>query len=473
MEPAKSRATAKGSESRAKGKPMSQTSGAGTAVPEARPEGAAGGVRRSKPKLTPNQVRGFWAAWSGWTMDGMDSFIYSLVLVPALRDLLPRSGIPGTTANIGYYGGLLFALFMVGWGVALIWGPIADRFGRARTLMLTILWFSVFTLASAFSPNVYCLAIFRFLAGVGIGGEWSVGASLVSEEWPEERRTMGAALMHTGYYFGFVLAAAANYFVGSRFGWRWMFVVGGTPAILVAFLYNRVREPAKWENKIDQLGHRWTMHQAFLKLFTPQYRRRTIFNSLFLIVSIIGLWAGAVYVPVAMTYIALKGGETAVTAARLASWSTALLGIGTIIGAVLTPLVADRVGRRIGLGILFLIMLVSIWAAFGRVYYMPAGTVAVTWFMVCAFALGLGGANFVVYSFWLPEQYSTECRVSAFAFTTNIGRFVGAGFTFLVGALIRHYATLGTPVALTALAFVVGILLLPFGEETKGKPLPA
>jgi hypothetical protein len=90
---------------------------------------------RTKPQLTRNQVRSFWAAWGGWTMDGMDSFIYSLVLVPALRDLLPRSGIPATTANVGYYGGLLFALFMIGWGVALIWGPIADRFGRVRTVI--------------------------------------------------------------------------------------------------------------------------------------------------------------------------------------------------------------------------------------------------------------------------------------------------------------------------------------------------
>jgi nitrate/nitrite transporter NarK len=93
--------------------------------------------------------------------------------------------------------------------------------------------------------------------------------------------------------------------------------------------------------------------------------------------------------------------------------------------------------------------------------------------MVCALLLGLGGANFVVYSFWLPEQYGTECRASAFAFTTNIGRFAAAGFTFLVGAGVRHFQTLGTPVALTAVAFLVGLLLLPFGEETKGKPLPA
>lgn len=91
---------------------------------------------------------------------------------------------------------------------------------------------------------------------------------------------------------------------------------------------------------------------------------------------------------------------------------------------------------------------------------------------MCAFFLGVGGANFVVYSFWLPEQYGTECRASAFAFTTNVGRFAAAGFTFLVGAGVHHYQTLGTPVAATALAFVVGILLLPFGEETKGQVLP-
>src|SRR6266404_4044892 len=95
------------------------------------------------------------------------------------------------------------------------------------------------------------------------------------------------------------------------------------------------------------------------------------------------------------------------------------------------------------------------------------------WFIVCLFFLGLGGANFAMYTLWLPEQYPTECRGSAFAFATSVGRFAGAGFTFLVGAGVAHFHTIGKPVAFTALAFVVGLLLLPFGHETKGKVLPA
>ena len=432
---------------------------------------AAVAVAPTPTGLTRDQKRAFWAAWGGWTMDGIDSFILSLVLVPALRDVLPKSGIAATTANVGYYGGLLFALFMIGWGTALVWGPVADRFGRARTLMFTILWFSLFTLLAATSQDVWSLAIFRFLAGVGIGGEWSIGASLVNEEWPEERRTWGVCLMHTGYYFGLLLAALANYFVGSQFGWRWMFVLGGCPALLVAFLYNQVHEPERWKNKRAELGGQLTMHRAFLKLFSPQYRRRTTLNSMYLIASIVGLWAGSVYVPSAVTYLADRAGHTAMAGAKLASYATAILGIGTIIGAVLTPALTKRFDRRSTLAIFFALMLIFLPVSFGYVFYM--GTNALAWFLVSTFFLGLGGANFVVYSFWIPEQYSTECRVSAFAFTTNVGRFAGAGLTFLVGAGIRHFGTLGTPVALTSLAFVVGLLLLPLGAETRGKGLPS
>jgi MFS family permease len=424
-----------------------------------------------KARLTKNQVRGFWAAWGGWALDGMDSFIYALVLVPALRDLLPRSDIAATPANVGFYGGLLFALFLIGWGLSLVWGPLADKFGRVRTLMLTILCYSLFTGLGAVATNVWHLAAFRLLAGIGIGGEWSMGGTFVAEEWPEERRKMGAGYMHTGFYFGLFLAAIANYTIGANYGWRAMFAVGGLPALLVAFIRYGVTEPKRWETKVGQLGEKWTMARAFLALFSPEYRRRTLLNASYVLISIIGLWAGSVYVPTAVTQLATKEGLSNVEGARLASYATMLLSAGTILGCVILPILAERWGRRVTLALYFFVMLVFISVGFGYVFYLP--TEALFWFMVCLFFLGVGGANFAMYTLWLPEQYRTECRASAFAFSTSVGRFVGAGITFLVGAGVSYFQTIGTPVALTSIAFVIGLLLVPFGEETKGKPLPA
>jgi len=178
-----------------------------------------------------------------------------------------------------------------------------------------------------------------------------------------------------------------------------------------------------------------------------------------------------VYAPTAMTFLAQRAGRTAAESARLASYSTALLGVATVLGALIVPFLADWLGRRATLAIFYVVMMFAIWLAFAHVFYMQQNAIA--WFLACSALLGLGGANFIVYSFWLPEQYGTECRASAFAFITNIGRFAAAGFTFLVGAGIRHFQTFGIPVAMMALAFVVGLALVPFGEETKGKQLPA
>ena len=422
-----------------------------------------------KTPLTKNQVRGFWAAWGGWALDGMDSFIYALVLVPALRELLPRSGIPATPDTVGFYGGLLFALFLVGWGLSLVWGPVADRFGRVKTLMLTIACYSLFTFLGAVATTVWHLAAFRLLAGVGIGGEWSMGGTFVAEEWPEDRRKIAAGVMHTGYYFGIFLAAIANYTIGATWGWRAMFVVGGTPALLVAFIRKGVVEPERWQARRAQTGG-FSMGRAFRMLFDPRLRRRTALNSLFILVSIIGLWAGSVYVPAAVTFLATRAAYAAPQAARLASFATMLLSTGTILGCLALPVLAERLGRRATLGLYFLLMFAFILLGFGYAFYLEHR--ALDAFLVCLFFLGVGGANFAMYTLWLPEQYPTECRASAFAFTTSVGRFVGAGVTFLVGAGVAHFHTIGVPVALTSAAFLVGLLLLPFGEETRGRPLP-
>jgi MFS family permease len=423
--------------------------------------------------LTRNQIRGFWASWGGWTLDGMDSFIYALVLVPSLRDLLPRSGIAATKGNIGYYGGLLFALFLIGWGLAFLWGPVGDKFGRVRTLMLTVVWYSVFTFLSALVTNVWQLAALRLLAGIGIGGEWAMGGTFVAEEWPENRRRAGAGYMHTGYYVGIFLAALANYVVGTHFGhnaWRVMFAVGGLPALLLAWVRHGVTEPERWRLKAG-IVRTWQVWRPFAALFSGVCRRRTILNSLFMLASISGLWAGTVYVPAAVTTLAEAAGRAGPQAAQLASRATMLVAFATILGCLAMPWLAERLGRRGALAFYFTLMMIFIVLTFAKVFYM--GPTALPWFFVCLFFLGLGGANFAVYTLWLPEQYPTECRASAFAFCTSFARFGGAGITFLVGAGVQHFGSMGIPVALTSIAFAMGLLLLPFGAETRGQSFPA
>src|ERR1700682_6536479 len=204
-------------------------------------------------RLTSPQLTRFWGARPRWTPDGMDSFIYALVLSPALSELLPKSGIAKTPENVGLAGSILFALFLVGWGLSFIWGPVADRFGRTRVLAATVLAYAVFTGIAAFSQNVWQLGIFRLLAGIGIGGEWALAGTYVAEAWPEDRRKMGAGYLQTGYYFGFFIAAALNYTVGARYGWRAMFLCGLSPVIVSFLISARVKEPDRWEQRADEI----------------------------------------------------------------------------------------------------------------------------------------------------------------------------------------------------------------------------
>ena len=430
------------------------------------------GVAASQPRsrLDSNQIRGFWAAWGGWALDGMDAAIYAVVLVPALMELLPRSGIAATPGNIGYYGSILLALFLFGWGLSMVWGPVADRFGRVKALMLTILCYSFFTFLCGLVTNIWQLAVLRVFVGIGIGGEQPMGGTFVAEVWPEDRRKMGAGYMHTGYYFGFFIAALANYFIGANFGWRWMFILGGAPALLVSWIRVGVRESPAWEEKLAKPGRQPALHEAFLELFSPRYLRRTIVMSLLFLISIIGLWAGSIYVPTAVTQIALREGYMAADAARLASYGTGMLSIGTILGCLALPPLAERLGRKVAMAAYFILMGVSILIAFAYVFYMTTNVLPM--FMLMIFLLGFGGGNFAMYTLWIPELYATECRASAIAFISSVGRFVGVAVVFLVGAGIARYGSLGVPVAVTGLAFLIGLLFVPFGVETRGKALP-
>ena len=419
----------------------------------------------ARTKLNRQQIAGFWAAWAGWLLDGMDSVIYALVLAPALTELLPHSGVAPTTANVGFAGSILFAVFLAGWGFSFLWGPIADHFGRTRSLAATILMYAIFTGAAAFAQNVWQLGLFRFLAGVGVGGEWAMAGTYVAEAWPEDRRKMGAGYLQTGYYFGFFAAAALNYTVGARFGWRAMFLCGFVPVIVSALTLRRVKEPERWKK------HEVEARRAhpLAEIFSPAYRKRTIVNATLLTVAIIGLWAGAVYEPAAISTLAKRAGIVGPAVAKLVSLGTGVLSIGTILGCIALPVFAERWGRKITVALYFAGMMVTIPLAFGWAFYLENGLAP---FIVILFFMGFAGGNFTAFSLWLPEQYDTRVRATAFAFATSVGRFVGAGVNFLLASMVLRMGTLGTPVSMTAIAFGIGILIIPFAIETTGQSLP-
>ena len=427
-------------------------------------------ARPTRTLLSSQQIIGFWAAWFGWALDGMDSVIYALVLSPALTELLPRSGIDPTPKAIVSTGSILFAAFLVGWGLSFIWGPIADKYGRTRTLAATVMIYAVFTGAAAFSQNVYELGLFRFLAGIGIGGEWAMAGTYVAEAWPEDRRKMGAGWLQTGYYAGFFMAATLNLTVGATYGWRAMFLCGLAPVIVSIVTLFKVEEPKRWVQAHDPAAPAATRRSPLARIFQAPYRGRTLSMSLLLTVAVIGLWAGSVYVPTASIQLARRAGIT--TAGPIvASLCTGLLSIGTILGCIAAPFLAERLGRRRALSIYFAGMLVTISAAFGWAFYLPAAS-AMPVFLVVLFFLGMSGGNFAMFTLWLPELFGTDVRATAFAFCTSVGRFVGAVVNFALAAAVNGMGTLGTPVALTAIAFGIGLLVIPFATETVGTRLP-
>jgi len=425
------------------------------------------GNRPMHTKLSRQQITGFWGAWAGWTLDGMDSVIYALVLSPALTELLPKSGYGASPANVGFAGSVLFALFLVGWGLSMVWGPIADMFGRSRVLAATIFVYAVFTGAAALSQTVWQLGLFRLLAGFGIGGEWALAGTYVAEAWPEDRRKMGAGYLQTGYYAGFFLASALNYVIAARYGWRAMFWCGLTPVVVAIMVLLRVKESERWQQKAKAKaeGGLSSLH----RIFSPPYARRTLVNTILLASAICGLWAGAVYAPTAIINLAKREGMLQPQAARMSSFGMGLLSLGTILGCLAVPPLAERIGRKRTLTLYFLGMATCIPLSFGWAFYLPRGLHP---FITVLFFLGFFGGNFALFSLWLPEQYGTTARATAFAFTTSFGRFIAAGVNFAVGALVSRMATLGKPVAFTAIAFGIGVLVIPFATETRGEVLP-
>src|SRR6476659_10669520 len=224
-------------------------------------------------------------AWLGWVFDSMDATIYALVLHPALEDLLHVSQAGASTETIGWYGGIIFSVFLIGWAIGVVLlGILADRFGRTKTLIATILIYAVFTGMAALAEEWWHLAIYRFLTALGIGGEWAAGAAIVAETWQEEKRAKAAGILQSAWAVGFFLAAGCNLAFKDAYGWRGLFLIGILPAFLALLVRWWVKEPDRWTHAHAQRVI------PLSAIFEGDLKRATLAGSTLAFVAVFGLW---------------------------------------------------------------------------------------------------------------------------------------------------------------------------------------
>ena len=398
--------------------------------------------------------RTFWACASGWALDGMDFMIYPLVIgtIIALWKVDPgTAGLAGTVT--------LLASAVGGW----LGGYLADRVGRVKTLQLTILWFSFFSLVCAFVQNFDQLLIARALLGLGFGGEWAAGAVLMGEAIRPQYRGRAVGSVQSGWAVGWGLAVLSQAILFSylppEIAWRWMFAIGALPALLVFYLRRFVTEPeiaAATLAKQKASGDR----PALGEIFGGPILRTTILASLMATGCQGGYYAITFWVPRFLTT------ERKLSIVSSTGYLAALI-IGSFIGYLVGAWLADRIGRRN----LFLTFSIGAIAVILLYTQLPL-TNEVLWLL--GFPLGFFASGyFSGVGAFLTELYPTRLRGSGQGFCYNFGRGIGALFPFLVGAL-SNTTSLGNAIAIFAVlaygVFFIAAFALP---ETRGRVLHA
>jgi MFS family permease len=407
-------------------------------------------------------------AWLGWVFDSMDATIYALVLHPALHELLSATSVgPVSPEAIGWYGGIIFSVFLIGWAVGgILFGVLADRFGRTRTLAITIVTYAVFTGLAALSSTWWQLAIYRFLTALGIGGEWAAGAALVAEVWPEQKRARAAGLLQSAWAAGFLMAALINMAMAGH-GWRPVFVVGVAPALVAVVVRLWVKEPERWckaHAREAPPGARSTL--GLRELLQPGLRRKTLVGSGLAFVAVFGLWGATNWTPTLVRSLPDLKGLAPATLTSYVSYSTILLNLGALAGYLTFGPLADRVGRRP----IFAFMCVGSLVMLPTTFLVPR-----SYAQVLALLPLLGFFNngiFSGFAIYLPELYPTRLRATGAGVCFNIGRVLASAGPFLTGILVTALGGFGRAASAVALIYLVGLAILPFAPETKGRPLP-
>jgi MFS family permease len=401
-------------------------------------------------QVTPLQRRSLLAASLGWMLDSMDVQLYALILLNVMEDLRMDAAVGGLLASFTLLssaaGGFLF-------------GVLADRIGRTRALMASIIVYSVFTAACGFSQTVSQLAVFRVLLGLGMGGEWAAGAALVAETWPPEHRGKALGIMQSAWAVGYAMAATVTALVLPFFGWRGVFFVGILPALIAFWIRKRVPEPEIWLRTRQEVSPR--DGPGVGTIFSRPFLRNTLVATFMNAATMFAWWGLFTWIP---SYLKLppEQGGAGLTLLNSSVWIIVLT-VGQFIGYVSFGFIADALGRRKAYLIYLLLA-----AALVPVYGATRNPTALL--LLGPFVAFFGTGYFSGFGAITAELFPTRIRVTAQGLTYNIGRVASAIAPFAVGKLAITYG-LGMAFNITAAAFLLAASLSWFIPETKGKVL--
>jgi MFS family permease len=415
------------------------------------------------PAVSPSRV--FWATWTGWMLDAFDSATYGLLLVSVWSELLPRGGIEASKANIALYGGFGFSLFIFGWAFSIFWGWLADRIGRVRTMCITILVYSTFTALSGVVSGIVPFLMLRFLVGFGVGGEWAAGTPLLHESVPEQLRVRLAGWLHTAAPVGAILASALALMVVPVLGWRGMFLLGISPALLTIYLRWQIPEPQRRPRSAQQLS-------PLRSLFTGSQAIVTWSAALMVTCGLLGVWSSSFWIPTVITTKFMADGYSLKTAQQIASWSGLAGNLGTLVACLIMPWLATRVASRKAIAkALFAAALICNAIAY---YALLERLNNITLFLVAVPLLGfVTGAPFALFTIWLPELFPASARGLGLGFTFSLGRIVAALGPLMIGTLAASTGSYPSAITLISSIYILGIGFVTICKETAGKSLPA